>query len=216
MIEYLEKGDLAIFEGCKYRRDKKTGYYLNSAMHKRLHRAVWESYHGDIPKGWHVHHKDENKSNNEIENLEILSGSSHMSLHGYERAASCYDEMRRNLRENAIPKAIEWHKTPEGRKWHSDHAKAACENMRQQTYSCLFCGSAFQKKPLGQIKFCSNKCKSAYRRKEGMDNVEQTCVICGERFTTNRYSGAETCSPRCRNYLCWRGRRQANREAAGL
>jgi hypothetical protein len=38
-VQYFENGDLAVFNGLKYRRDKKTGYYLNSTTHQRLHRA---------------------------------------------------------------------------------------------------------------------------------------------------------------------------------
>ena len=39
---------------------------------KRLHRTVWEFHNGTIPKGYHVHHKDGNRSNNAIENLTLM------------------------------------------------------------------------------------------------------------------------------------------------
>lgn len=47
-----------------------------------LHRDMWESEHGSIPKGMHVHHKDHNKDNNTMENFELLSMWMHGSYHG--------------------------------------------------------------------------------------------------------------------------------------
>lgn len=38
-----------------------------------------------IPEGFHIHHRDENKSNNEINNLELIDSSSHGRLHAIER-----------------------------------------------------------------------------------------------------------------------------------
>lgn len=46
-----------------------------------LHRWLWERYKGPIPPGYVVHHKDENKLNFAIENLELLSISTHRKLH---------------------------------------------------------------------------------------------------------------------------------------
>lgn len=34
-----------------------------------------------IPKGYHVHHKDFNPLNNNLDNLELLTNSDHMKLH---------------------------------------------------------------------------------------------------------------------------------------
>ena len=58
-------------------------------------RLVWESFNGPIPEGMVVHHKDENKLNNSIENLELMSFSDHTRMHrregwGYEvRGVEC-------------------------------------------------------------------------------------------------------------------------------
>ena len=37
----------------------------------RVHR--WEAFNGPIPEGLQINHKDENKSNNSLENLEIMT-----------------------------------------------------------------------------------------------------------------------------------------------
>lgn len=43
----------------------------------RIHRLVAETFIGNIPTGYHVHHKDGNKQNNDVDNLEILSIKDH-------------------------------------------------------------------------------------------------------------------------------------------
>ena len=46
-----------------------------------MHRYVWEKERGQIPDDWDIHHKDEVKSNNTIDNLECLSKSEHTRLY---------------------------------------------------------------------------------------------------------------------------------------
>ena len=45
------------------------------------HRLVWEAIHGPIPSGVHVHHLNGDRSDNRIENLELISASEHGKLH---------------------------------------------------------------------------------------------------------------------------------------
>ena len=49
-----------------YNVDKKYKYHY-------VHRLVWEVFVGPIPEGLQINHKDENKSNNSLENLEIVT-----------------------------------------------------------------------------------------------------------------------------------------------
>ena len=46
-----------------------------------VHRLIWEEQFGIIPEGRDIHHKDGNKRNNKIENLEILSRKEHKQRH---------------------------------------------------------------------------------------------------------------------------------------
>ena len=66
------------FNGITYHRSKK-GYYIN--MNRKLHRDVWAFHNGTIPPKHDVHHKDFNKNNNQIWNLECLTRSEHRQLH---------------------------------------------------------------------------------------------------------------------------------------
>jgi hypothetical protein len=68
-------------------RINNEGYYVISGTKnenyrgKLLHRLIWEKYNGPISKGYHIHHIDDNKLNNRLNNLECLSDSAHSSLH---------------------------------------------------------------------------------------------------------------------------------------
>ena len=204
MVEYYEDGDVAVFDGLAFRKDKHTGYYLNSKTHKRLHVYIWEYYNGTIPAGYYVHHKDFDKSNNEIENLVMIEATEHLSLHGKSWDSERYEKQMEILRENAIPKASEWHGSEAGRKWHKEHYEQMKDNLyRKKTFVCEQCGKEFEAVVHGENKFCSNACKSAFRRKSGVDNEIRKCECCGKEFTTNKYSKARTCSRSCGSYMRW-------------
>ena len=66
-----------------------------------MHRYVWECNHGPIPDGMHVHHKDGDKTNNNIDNLELLAASVHSKHHGKDNPWVGSEENREQLR--ALP-----------------------------------------------------------------------------------------------------------------
>lgn len=49
------------------------------------HRKVWYDANGEIPCGHHIHHVNEDKADNRLENLEMLSDSAHSLHHLRER-----------------------------------------------------------------------------------------------------------------------------------
>lgn len=66
--------------------NKTDGYYRVTTSKqgnhsKRWHRLIFEDFYGPIPKGYIVHHKDGNKLNNCLMNLEILKQSTHRTNH---------------------------------------------------------------------------------------------------------------------------------------
>lgn len=58
-----------------------TLYYNNKTHIKSVHRLVYELYVGEIPVGFDVHHKDNNKYNNNFNNLDIIEHSYHTKIH---------------------------------------------------------------------------------------------------------------------------------------
>lgn len=205
-IIYSENKRIAEFNGKRYVRDEVTGYYLrhdSAGTGSRLHRDVWEYYNCEIPKGYEVHHKDHNKGNNDIENLQLLKKSAHSKLHRAEMTEEQKENMRKRLEEKARPAASEWHKSEEGRKWHSEQQKKIWEDKKPMRYICDNCGKEFETTNAyseQQNKFCSNACKSAYRRKTGADNVEKVCEHCGKTFISNKYLKRRYCCKSCAAY----------------
>lgn len=185
------------YNGVRFIRDDKTGYYLNSTIQKRLHRYVYECEIGEIPRGYHIHHIDHDKNNNNIENLVLICPSAHASYHGKMRAETHYDEMIENLNVNARPKASEWHRSEEGRKWHSEMSIETWKKRTYEAYECQNCSNTYKTKDRGNHKFCSNACKSAWRRKSGVDDEERQCAECGEKFTVNKYYKKIGCTRKC-------------------
>lgn len=204
VIRYEQDGKFAYFEGLKFTKDDKTGYYFNSTIRKRLHRYVWEYFNGPIPKGYHIHHRDGHKGNNNIENLSIIKHSKHVTLHGIENSLNIewVEWSRKNLAENARPAASEWHGSEEGKKWHRAHYEKNKDKLHATAmFSCEFCDKEFEALDNGLNRFCSNRCKSAWRRASGIDDETRTCAYCGKEFTVNKYEKTKCCSKACSNRL---------------
>lgn len=220
-VEYSEDTRVAFFNGYKFRKDLKTGYYLSTkktdiGRRERLHCYVWRYNNGAIPKGFHVHHANEDKGNNDIENLRCIKGRTHTKYHSSKKAVENYEDICKKLLERAVPKAAQWHGTAAGKAWHSQHAKETIANMKETRFVCNYCGKEFFRKPIWKSKYCSNNCKSGARRRSGVDNEMRQCPVCGGDFSVNKYSAQRCCSPRCGNQLSWDKKHQEMRGRACL
>jgi len=188
-----------IVDGLRFVKDDATGYYRNDKFRTRLHRYLYESEYGELPTDVHVHHADGNKDNNSLENLVAMAGSDHSTLHGALLTDEQRQRLRDNLATNARPAACAWHGSREGRKWHKEHYERTKDALHKvESRNCRHCGTEFVSVRDG---FCSNACKSAYRRAKGYDNITLVCPICGETYETNKYLQSETCSRGCANRL---------------
>lgn len=71
-----------IFKGEKYTL-RAVGYFGKTrGQRSYLHRDVWEHHNGPIPAGYDIHHKDGDKANNRIGNLELIDKAEHARLYG--------------------------------------------------------------------------------------------------------------------------------------
>jgi len=69
------------YRPVKLRKDTK--HYLQVDLvqnakynRKRVHRIVWEAFNGPIPGRLEINHKDLDRANNSLENLELVTGFS--------------------------------------------------------------------------------------------------------------------------------------------
>lgn len=198
MVSYSENKKFAYFDGLRFCRDDKTGYYLNATIRKRLHRYVYERVNGKIPAGYQIHHIDHDKGNNEPENLELLTVTQHRKKHSEEIPDELREFYRRNMRTKAMPAAVTWHKSEAAKEWH----KTQYESMKEKLHAkadmvCKQCGKTYEGMINGRNAFCSNACRSSWRRESGVDNVDRKCIVCGAMFSVNKYAKKVCCSRSC-------------------
>lgn len=205
--------DTVEFKGITFRRYPESDnppdrrYYRPSGSHieggvEALHREVWKHHNGEIPDGHLIHHKDGDPTNNDIDNLELVTPSEHVDRHP--EMGLTPEEI-----EMGIEAAKEWHQSEEGREWHRQHIKHVWETVDPKTKECEQCGDEFEY--YTNARFCSNACKAKARRERGDDDEERFCQICRQPFTVNKYKNTSTCSRSCAGALqSWTKRVQSD------
>ena len=155
------------FNGITFYQTTENDYFRHSVNGTTIlmHRYVWEFYNCKIPKGYHVHHIDGDKSNNDISNLQLLKGVEHWSLHGKILTDAERDWKRQNVVEKAVPKAIDWHKSAEGLEWHRKQVEFRKDNRTERKCVCEECGKEFIIFSNKNRKFCSDACKARMWRR---------------------------------------------------
>lgn len=203
-MEIIYKNNYAFVDGYKFRKDEQTGYYLSTrkinGYRPRLHVYIWNKYNGDIPNGYQIHHKDENKDNNEIDNLVCMTQKEHLKWHAENIHPDTLEKIKNNL-DKARNKAKEWHSSPAGIEWHKKHAKKMnLAKTGEIELDCEYCGKHFiSRKKHGR--FCSPNCRTQSRRVNKKDHEQRVCIICGDTFSTNKYSKTRTCKKECSSKL---------------
>lgn len=61
----------------------RSGHLLSNVLgtSRILHRIIWIFHNGAIPPGMQIHHKNHNKVDNRIENLDLLTSKEHRKIH---------------------------------------------------------------------------------------------------------------------------------------
>ena len=167
-------------------------------QHLWLHKEVWKQSHGEIPEGYHIHHRDGDSTNNDISNLTCLCPRDHALQHP--------ESIRL-----AVEHAKAWHSSEAGRAWHVKHAIKTFAARKPERLYCEHCGSGFETKKRGNTKYCSSKCRSYARKKRGDDNIQRPCAICKKPFEVNKYATSKTCSMQCKRQFMSKPRRKQPR-----
>lgn len=123
-------------------------------------RKVWRAKNGDIPKGYHIHHKDGDFTNNTIENLVCISASEHSKLHWSQGDISIPVRLA-----NPIPR----HMRPARKLYMQQYFK----EIVMETAICYECGKEYSRNRYGKVVTCSRTCTSKrWRRQELVINNE--------------------------------------------
>ena len=149
------------FNGLAYYWGGSKTHYFQRSDDKHsylLHRVVWQHHNGSIPANYHIHHKDEDRSNNSPSNLEKIRNGDHTMLHltPVKREAA-----RRRMIEVVSPHAKAWHRSKAGLAWHSKHSKENAKKWPWRTYKCTQCGKEFKSRDIRSRpkRFCNYRCK---------------------------------------------------------
>ena len=126
-----------------------------------LHRDVWEAAHGSIPAIHHVHHRDHDRSNNSLGNLQLMDRSEHLASHWTDEMRA---EQAKRIVKYAVPAARAWHASPEGLAWHSENGKRSYAKRKAIVKTCQRCGKRYKTKHRGISKYCHQNCKQAALR----------------------------------------------------
>jgi hypothetical protein len=170
----------------------KSGYW-QSFIPIQAHRWVWINHYGSIPPGMDIHHKDGDKSNNEIENLEMLSRSDHLKKHWEDPKLR---EERRKFLDEMRPKVHEWLRSDEGRKKQSESSKRGWKNRKTFDLICKSCNKQMKSKIPNKI-YCSNNCYMKSVRMQRIYFIEKICPICNIIFMKDKFSPKRFCSISC-------------------
>ena len=190
------------FDDIKFTSSTADGYYKHQGLRMFMHRYVWEYYNGKIPEGYEVHHKDFNRANNDINNLQLLTIAEHRKLHADMLTQEQREWKRNNMNTVVHEAAKAWHKSKEGHDWHVKHGKETGGHSKNYEHVCIVCGKRYttrQKKS----RFCSGSCQQKYRRATGIDKILKMCPICGKEYMTNKFRPSQTCSKSCGTKLQW-------------
>ena len=190
-------------DGRTYRRYPESGrknaqrYFTctNGKGFRTYHRDLWKKHHGPIPKGHHVHHKDDNPLNNELSNLECLSPKEHAARH----AGGEHSERSRRHINSVRHLASKWHKSDAGRQWHRENSKRIWAGRKKRLIGyCECCGKGIYTRNPTARKFCSNACWRYVKDRQRAYEKQVPCPVCSKTFWQSRYrKQPKTCSRVC-------------------
>lgn len=155
----------------------KSGRYYRGKV--ASHKLVCKKFVGDVPKGYHIHHKDKNHFNDDIDNLDILSRRDHIRVHnkdselqarrGRNNRIANYDHMKLV----ATKSIVSYNKSEKGRA----ESRNRAIHMRdlQKVYK-------HENPELFHIKRSLATMKSNCTRYH--NNYPANCEVCKEKFNT--------------------------------
>lgn len=164
----MSERNYVFFNGRKYSK-QKSGYYQSTTTPRQsLHVAVWEFHFGKVPEGFHIHHRDENKDNNSISNLQLLRRSKHTIIHHVGKKYVVRKKPYYKNQSVCIQCGKSFSSVKKNRKYCSDKCKHAWLSAHgrfndREIRICERCGKEFETSKYDETRFCSLRCAKANR-----------------------------------------------------
>lgn len=187
------------FNGVTYRKNN-TGHFV---YYSSIHRDVYAYINGEIPEGdFHIHHRDFDQSNNNPENLEMLTSKEHSKIHGSAKRKPRVREKKKTFICECCGKEYLAFDTGQNRfcskncllKYHRAHTK--------EIRHCPVCNSLFEVYKNDTKKYCSQECENkAAQEARKLKHPHKKCAWCGTEFqpisSQHKYCSLE-CSRKAR------------------
>lgn len=150
------------------------GYYVITSkkegnQNKLLHRLIWEDFYNcEVPEGYIIHHKNEDKLDNCILNLQVMRDKDHRILHNTGENHPFFGKHLSNEHKQKLSKANSGENNPMYGKTHSEESK----NKMSESHK----GMIYSEESM--IQMSKGKNSSGYFRVS-----KQNCKKCKEGFT---------------------------------
>ncbi len=187
----------------KHQRFNSNIYFKDSNGHYRryipLHRDVWQYYHGEIPESHCIHHIDENKANNDISNLQMMSMAEHCNLHNQKGRVKKICPVCGKEFELKFPSYEVNCCSPTCASKIRSKRKPSVEKI------CPICGKSFRLiSPSKKQTYCSKNCAAKVTGRKKATPTTRTCPYCNKTFTVRSASSKQVCcSHECATKLNW-------------
>ena len=179
-------------------RKRCNGFTFHKNNHGRfvgsigLHRFVWTYFNGEIPDGCEIHHRDFDKENNDIANLELVTKDEHKRIHAECKNNTCFPK------KSKFTCAVCGKKFQAVNRGNNAYCSAECKRTANHEHDkveriCLVCGQIFSTDKYKDAKCCSKKCAGKLLEKQ----ETRICPTCGKEFSTCASGVRKFCSMQC-------------------
>lgn len=139
------------WQSIRWRRNR-AGYYQDDNGNL-LHREFWKAHVGPLSDDIMLHHRDHDKTNNEVSNLQPVTRAEHCAEHPEKWADARWIHMQ----------------TSDGGR---ERARSLWDNRQPRDVICDWCGEVFQSTGM-RAKFCGGTCRARRRRAERRAQLDQ-------------------------------------------
>lgn len=182
---YETRGDRPSIEldGYNFSQKENGAWEKTSGDCELLHQYVWKKHKGEIPEGYAVKHKDKNRSNNNIENLELVSKDEWSKRVWYEHGVEGkYCSRCHKTEDEAEGLTVYTNEKKLDKKYYHCHS---CANERSKKYYKTENGKKAVKRAVKKNinkypKKATARNKLNYAVSQGKIKKPQKCSKCGE------------------------------------